>query len=203
MSSHRGAAGYGLMAPVEKLDLLSFRRAAREGRVQLRLGAIQQAAAAFSGALDLWPGSATLEPGLPGGRLVAALADLEDQRAAVVEDLARVRLALGEAGCVVVDMAEHTLWHPLREPGWEVLMQARYLCNDTPGALAAFERLRRILRAELGIDPHPSVQRLRLAILRGESISSFVTSSSGSIARPPDVATEGRDMRTTCGLDGG
>jgi Bacterial transcriptional activator domain len=55
--------------------------------------------------------------------------------------------------------------HPLRESLWELLITALYGSGRQADALAAYQRLRRILADELGIEPCPARRVLEHKVL--------------------------------------
>jgi DNA-binding SARP family transcriptional activator len=55
---------------------------------------------------------------------------------------------------------------PLRETGHIALMRALAAQGNVAEALAAYERLRRVLREELGVDPSGAAQQLHAELLR-------------------------------------
>lgn len=54
---------------------------------------------------------------------------------------------------------------PYRESGWRILMQALVAQGNTAEALQAYDRLRVLLRDELGVAPSPPTQKLHRALL--------------------------------------
>lgn len=54
---------------------------------------------------------------------------------------------------------------PFRERRWELLMLALWGSGHQQRALAAYDDLRKMLVEELGVEPQPAIQRLRMAIL--------------------------------------
>ncbi len=54
---------------------------------------------------------------------------------------------------------------PFRETGYQLLMQAYAAAGNRAEALRAYERCRRLLAEELGADPSPETQALRLHLL--------------------------------------
>ncbi len=58
---------------------------------------------------------------------------------------------------------------PLSEIGYRMLMQVLAACGDTAAALAVYDRLRRAVRDELGVDPGPEVRQLHRRLLQAAS----------------------------------
>ncbi len=59
--------------------------------------------------------------------------------------------------------------HPLDERFTEQLMEALHRTGRRAEALAEYRRFKALLAEQLGVDPGPALQRLELAILRGEA----------------------------------
>jgi DNA-binding SARP family transcriptional activator len=96
---------------------------------------------------------------------LAAAARLEELRRGAEEDLADVRLALGEHQAAVADLQAGAAAEPLRERRWAQLMLALYRCGRQADALRAYRRLRDLLGRELGIEPSRELAVLEEAIL--------------------------------------
>jgi DNA-binding SARP family transcriptional activator len=60
---------------------------------------------------------------------------------------------------------------PYRETGYEELMQALERQGNIAEALRVYERLRGLLREELGIVPSPAVQRVHQRLLKHDSLT--------------------------------
>jgi DNA-binding SARP family transcriptional activator/tetratricopeptide (TPR) repeat protein len=116
-------------------------------------------------AVDLWRG--------------AALADLAglmwfDDQARRLDDLRRhtqhalvdARLALGQHRQLIPDLEERGRRDPLDEQTHGQLILSLYRSGRQADALATYERLRRSLGDELGIDPSAPLRDLQAAILR-------------------------------------
>lgn len=82
-------------------------------------------------------------------------------------------LGLGGAELATADRAATRLIElaPLRETGYRLLMQVAAARGDIAEALAVHERLRVVLREELGASPGPLVQALHRQLLRGGDLS--------------------------------
>jgi DNA-binding SARP family transcriptional activator len=59
---------------------------------------------------------------------------------------------------------------PLAETGHGLLMRALAARGDAAAALAAYEKLRQLLREELGVSPCPATQALHARLLRGQPL---------------------------------
>ncbi|MDH6108733.1 DNA-binding SARP family transcriptional activator [Kitasatospora sp. MAP12-15] len=81
-----------------------------------------------------------------------------------------IELALGRCREVLVELWTAAHAHPVHERFWEQLIEALYRTGRRAEALAEYRRVKEHLLDELGVDPGPDLQRLELAILRGESI---------------------------------
>lgn len=75
------------------------------------------------------------------------------------------RLGRGQHLELVNELERLVAEHPFREPFWGHLMLALYRGGRQADALRAFQRVRRILGEELGIEPGPSLQELEERIL--------------------------------------
>ena len=80
--------------------------------------------------------------------------------------LISTRLALGEHALLVAELEQLTAAHPFDEQLHGQLMLALYRAGHQADALAAFQRLRRTLCDDLGIDPSQPLRDLYAAILR-------------------------------------
>jgi DNA-binding SARP family transcriptional activator len=156
--------GYLLRLAAQDFDAARFEQLAEEGRRLLLQGAAPAAHDALTGALSLWRGPALAEFAdepfarpeanrLEGLRLLA----IEDRVQAAM-DLGRHREAVGELEALVAE-------HPLRERLWGMLMLAQYRAGSQADALRSFQRARRRLGEELGIEPGPALRQLERDIL--------------------------------------
>jgi predicted ATPase/DNA-binding SARP family transcriptional activator len=95
-----------------------------------------------------------------------AIARLEEQRLAALEDQAEARLALGEHSLLTGELTELVARHPLRERLRAAHMLALYRAGRQAEAVRSYSELRGRLADDLGLDPGPSLTALYQAMLR-------------------------------------
>jgi DNA-binding SARP family transcriptional activator len=93
---------------------------------------------------------------------------LRRARAEVGARAARAALELGDPRAAVAHAADAVAGDPLDESAVLVLAEALAAAGDPAGALARIAELRALLADQLGVDPSAEVERLQLALLRGE-----------------------------------
>lgn len=119
------------------------------------------------GAAALWRGEVLAD--LSEARFAdAERARLEELRLVALELRYRAQLELGLHVVAVPELTELANAHPLREGLWATLIRALYCAGRQAEALRAFERHRRFLADELGLEPSPELRRLEQAVLRHE-----------------------------------
>lgn len=156
------AGGYRLPADADTLDLLHFRRLVSEAA-----GAGESELPLLRTALGLWQGP--LLANVPSELLHRdEVPRLVEERLRVLERICEIQLAQGRCREVLVDLWEATRTHPQHEGLAAQLMRALYRAGRQIEALAEYRRIRTYLREELGVDPGAELQRLELAILRGD-----------------------------------
>jgi DNA-binding SARP family transcriptional activator/tetratricopeptide (TPR) repeat protein len=92
-------------------------------------------------------------------------ARLEGLRLAAIERLTDARLTLGAHAALVPELEALVEEHPWREGLWAQLMLALYRSDRQADALRTYQRLRRHLGDELGIEPGKDLVGLEEAIL--------------------------------------
>lgn len=154
--------GYVLRVEGEATDAERAERLIRHGT---RSQTPAEGASSLRTALGLWRGRSLLD--------VAGLAWLDEQaerleylRLGAVRALADARLALGEHQQMITELEWLARQHPFDERIHEQLMLALYRTGRQSEALAAYQRLRRTLDADLGIEPGSGPRSLQAAILR-------------------------------------
>jgi len=96
----------------------------------------------------------------------AAIARLEEQRLAALEEQAEARLALGEHSLLAGELGDLVGRHPLRERLRAAHMLALYRTGRQADAVHSYGELRGRLADELGLDPGPGLVALYQAILQ-------------------------------------
>ncbi|HWD00854.1 MAG TPA: BTAD domain-containing putative transcriptional regulator [Amycolatopsis sp.] len=151
------AGGYRLAAPPGSVDADRFAELIEttDGSAATRLARVEEA-------LALWRGEplTALDVELP-----AVVGALHELRSRAWELAAELRLELGRHEQVAAELPALVAAHPLRERFTVLLMTAWYRCGRQAEALRAFDRLRRTLADELGVDPGPATRRLHQQIL--------------------------------------
>ncbi|MBF8186176.1 tetratricopeptide repeat protein [Nonomuraea sp. K274] len=160
----RRPPGYLLNVEDEAVDAVRFAALADRARVA---GDPREQAAMFSEALGLWRGKA-FDGFADEPFAQAAAARLEEQRLLAWEDYAEARLALGDHGPLVSELADLTRGHPLRERLRAAHMRALYGAGRASAALDVFQDVRRLLDEDLGLEPSPELVELQRLILRQE-----------------------------------
>jgi DNA-binding SARP family transcriptional activator len=141
--------------------------------------AIHRAEAAVAGAAwtRAWSGAQValhtarreLLPGDEGDWIDELRRELDGIHVRALEAYGEAALGLGGAELAAAERAGRELVRraPFREAGHRLLMRALVARGNPAEALAAYERLRVLLRDELGTGPSPSTQELHTAILGG------------------------------------
>jgi len=155
--------GYRLNVTADSVDALRF-EALRE-----RAAHAPDAAAAglLEAALALWRGPAYAEFADRDFASTEA-ARLNELRAATVEDHADLSLRSGRATDAITHLEALRASEPWRDRCVELLMRALCGSGRAAEALQVYDRHRRGLAAEFGLDPSPVLQDLQALILRNE-----------------------------------
>ncbi|MFJ9822791.1 BTAD domain-containing putative transcriptional regulator [Streptomyces sp. NPDC101160] len=179
ISTRRG--GYEIHLTPDQLDLLAFDQ---ERRLAERHKAPYETAVALRRALACWRGDALVDISSRVLELDAAL--LNEKRAATHKLCLSIELDLGRHREVVDELAALLGAHPYDEHVAEHLMVALYRCRRQGEALQVYERLRRTLADELGVDPAPPLQALHQRILNADPALAAPVPASGPSHTPPE-----------------
>jgi YVTN family beta-propeller protein len=174
--------GYALALEPEELDLARFERLLVEGRELLASGRAAPAAETLRSALALWRGPAladfAYEPFAQG-----EIARLDELRLAALEERVEADLALGRHRELIPELEALVREHRLRERLRAQLMLALYRSGRQAEALEAYQRTRRTLGDELGLEPGRVLQELEHAILRQDAELEVRGRAPGMLAR--------------------
>src|SRR4051812_10600830 len=159
--------GYRLVVTRDEVDVHRFRALVRDGDTALRDGEVERARERLGTAEALWRGGALT--GVASHTALAADATrLEQERIAALEARIAADLAGGRHDEVVGELESLVQEHPFRERLWGHLMIALYRCGRQADALATYQRVRTLLRDELGLEPGGELRRIEAAVLRQE-----------------------------------
>ena len=142
-----------------------------------------------------------LLPGAQAAWLEPRRRELEDTRLQALEVIGRAGLRLGGAQLGSVERAARSLIEsePYRESGYVLLMDAYAAAGNVAEGLRVFERLRTLLREELGTSPSPDAIAAHERLLRPAGAPAarrrrLTSAGLGSGSRP--------SWSTECGADG-
>jgi DNA-binding SARP family transcriptional activator len=156
--------GYELVAGHDDLDAGVFELLLSSGRQEIDAGRAETGVTRLAKALALWRGPVFADvPTIP--LLAGRVTRLEQLRLAAQEDHLATLLDLGRHETAVSELHRLVEDAPLRELRWALLMRALAGCGRRAEALEAFQQARRVLRAELGMEPDPRLRELQRAIL--------------------------------------
>jgi DNA-binding SARP family transcriptional activator/ABC-type branched-subunit amino acid transport system substrate-binding protein len=159
------SSGYLLRVAPGATDVDRFEELLAHARDQLDGGRPRDAERALDEALALWRGGAYQDVAYEDFAR-DEIARLEDRRLHAIEQRFEAMLAGGRHADAVASLERTVADNPLRERLTGQLMLALYRCGRQAESLEAFERIRRRLAEELGIEPGPALHDLQLAILR-------------------------------------
>src|SRR5439155_13010604 len=180
--------GYRLVIEADNIDLFEFVRLSEEGRTALDAGDAAGGADTLRAALSLWRGAPLADLAWePFAQ--AEIVRLEELRLAVLEDRIDADLALGRHGQLVGELEQLVGEHPLRERLRAQLMLSLYRSGRQADALAVYQRARRTLVEELGIEPGDSLRKLERAILEQDPSLNAALPAAASARRLPVPAT--------------
>ena len=185
----RSLTGYSLVLRPDELDIARFRALINEARAAGLRGGDPQAISLFDRALALWRGPVLNDFG-DAPFISTQRVRLDKLRLEALEDRFDVCLRLGLHRENVSAMEALAEEHPLRERLQAQLLLALYRCGRQAEASDAYQRTRRRLADELGMEPGPDLQATFREILRHE----VAPPRSGGVdtPSPTSIATKGR-----------
>jgi DNA-binding SARP family transcriptional activator len=135
-------------------------------------------------ALALWRGPA-LEGCALGDVCAGEAVVLEEHRLTALEMLYDASLRAGQHGEVIGELEQSSATYPLRERFYDQLMTALHRCDRQSDALAVYDRARRRLLHDLGVEPGP-VLRARM--------QSILANPTEQVLAPQEVAHESVEL---------
>jgi SARP family transcriptional regulator, regulator of embCAB operon len=149
----------------------------------------ERAIPALRAALRLWRGPA-LEGCATGDVCAAEAMVLEEHRLTAFETLYGACLRAGRHAEVVGELAETSAAYPMRERFYDQLMDALYRSGRQSDALGVYDRARRRLLHELGVEPGPALRARMQAILSDLPAGTAVPTREQDIAETADLSRE-------------
>ena len=156
--------GYRILLEPGELDLREFEQRARTGRSALAAGDVGNAATSLREALSVWRGNALTDL-VPGPVLAAEASRLEDARRGVLEQRVEADLRLGRHRDLIGELKALMIRYPGHEEFCAQLMVAAYRCGRRDESLGAYDRLRRLVVEQTGLEPSERLRRLQHAVL--------------------------------------
>ncbi|WP_206442201.1 AfsR/SARP family transcriptional regulator [Streptomyces boncukensis] len=159
--------GYMLNLGSDRLDCRCFDQLVSQGRDHFRDRRYEDAIHSFEEALSLWRGP-PLDDVCRGPILQGFQTWLNEARLECIEMLMDSRMSLGRHRELVSDLFMLSTEHPLREALYRMLMLALYRSGRRADALQVYQRARRTLNDELGLEPGRALQDIHQAILTAD-----------------------------------
>lgn len=156
--------GYRILLEPGELDLRLFEQRARTGRSALAAGDLGNAATSLREALSVWRGDALTDL-VPGPVLSAEASRLDDARRGVLEQRVEADLRLGRHRELIGELKALMIRYPGHEEFCSQLMVAAYRAGRRDESLAAYDRLRRVVVEQTGLEPSERLRRLQHAVL--------------------------------------
>jgi len=151
------APGYRFRLDPGELDLHRFEELAQEGR-------LKHDAQVLRDALAIWRGE-PLSNLRDESFAQHAARRLEEARLSVLEDRIDADLAGGRDAVLVPELEQLIAQEPLRERPYGQLMLALYRDGRQAEALETYQRARKVLSQEVGLQPGPQLQELERRML--------------------------------------
>lgn len=156
--------GYRLVTRTEDVDSLLVERHAGEIRELVAAGDPDRVLQRCDDALALWRGR-PFEPLSDEVWAAPAVARLVEIRSGIAASRIDALLDLGQHQQVIADLEQLVAEAPLHERFWAQRMLALHRAGRTDQALEAYQRIRRLLDDELGLEPGVELEQMQRRIL--------------------------------------
>lgn len=163
----RAGDGYRIDLGTDQLDALEFEAGLTAGRAMTATDPVA-AASLLRESLELWRGRPYADV-IDVEGLQSEIRRLEELRLDAVEARIDADLAAGRHDRIVPELAALADEHPLRERFRAQHMTALYRSGRHAEALRSYQKTRRHLADELGLEPSQELQDLELAILQRDA----------------------------------
>jgi DNA-binding SARP family transcriptional activator len=163
------APGYVLNMPVHKVDCWQFVHQVGQGREVLERRQPAEAAAQLRAALAMWNGAA-LENIELGPVLTGYAARLEEHRMLALELRLRAEMQIGRHRELIPELRSLVVAHPYHEWLHAQLMIALQKSGRRGEALTAYQNARRVLNAELGLEPSAVLRQVQQSVLTTDAV---------------------------------
>lgn len=186
--------GYVLEVDSSHVDALAFERLVHQARSMLDSdpGAARDL---LTEGLAQWFGAPLVDVADEAPSLRQEAVRLRELRLSAIEDRIEAGLALGQHQAATVELESLVAEQPLRERLWGQLMLALYRSGRQAEALRAYQKARRVLGEELGIEPSPALQELEDRILTHDAGLENSAPSPPSIDLAPGRTIRGYELR--------
>jgi predicted ATPase/DNA-binding SARP family transcriptional activator len=185
LSIERHADGYLLDLADHRLDAVEFATAITEAAA-VRVVDAPRAVQLLDDALGGWRGEPFLELA-DSERAQADRARLHGLRLRGYDERFEALIDLGRHVEIVAELEALTVSHPTRERPHEQLMRALVGAGRSVDALRVFDRFRRTLGDELGVEPSPELRALHDAILTGNTTDARAAVSTTELGHEPAI----------------
>ena len=185
--------GYRLRVEAGELDVEHFETLLDRARTTRASGDARAAARDLREALALFRGT-PLEDLVHAPFAQAEIGPLEELRLVALERRIEADLTDGRDAELVGELEALTARNPFRETFWAELMLALYRSGRQVEALDAFDRARKILLEQFGLEPGQQLKQLQSQILRQDSLlepGEVVRAAAAATATPTDEAAHG------------
>lgn len=170
--------GYLLAVDADQVDRDRFEKLASKGREALQEGDASKARMWLQAALTLWRGPALADFAYESFAQ-SEIARLDEARLAALENRIEADLTLGQDAALVPELEALVHENPTRERLYEHLMVALYRSGRQVDALERYQRARRKLIDEFGIEPGPRLTEIQRAVLSQDASLDVPEAASG------------------------
>jgi WD40 repeat protein/DNA-binding SARP family transcriptional activator len=189
---HGRPPGYVLEVDSSQIDGLVFERLVHQARGMLD-GDPAGARERLTEALGLWYGAPLIDVADEAPSLRQEVTRLTELRLSAIEDRLDADLALGQHQAAAAEVESLIAENPFRERLWGQLMLALYRSGRQAEALRTYQKARRTLGEELGIEPSPALRALEDRILNHDADL--------DPRQPPAISVEPAPGRTVRGYE--